>query len=542
MGIEPLKTARLSGWLAALAVSIWVFLYLVLNNITDWDLWGVMSFGALLDQNPGFFPYTDPFSYTAPGKPWIYHEWGSGVIFYQVFKHWGSAALFGLKWLLVEGMLLLACQPQWSCRPSPFPDSRMRQALCSLLLILSAYLILPIVSTTIRCQLFTFVGYALTLALLERHRLQEASRCIWLLPALMVLWVNLHGGFIVGLVALASYALHHRLSGQYKQAQQLVIVLTLCALATLMNPYGVAFLLTMFSAWSLPRTDISEWGNVFSLHIPGYGLLYSVLLLGWFGLGIRAFQQKAWYALLLITFTGGYGWLHYKLAPLFLISLLSSGHYFLPLGKAKLTPSWKMITANLYTIVAYALPILLIVAGGICGLLYFQNTDQPFAVRVQGADTIRPDQPATRSAYPIGAARFITENHISGNFWVPFSWGEFLYWTLYPNGRVSMDGRYETIYPPAVYTDYLAFYKPPFDISRAERYPTTHILIDAYSRTLVRKLSQSGRWHEIYRDSRTILFAKQARPTATVMTDERSRPLDDYRGDLSRFHLTETTR
>lgn len=523
-------------WLYLLAISVWGFLYLILNNITDWDLWGVMSFGALLDQNPGTFPYTDPFSYTAAGQPWIYHEWGSGVVFYQVFKHWGSAALFWLKLLLVEGLFVLACLPMLQ---QPQNASRWRDLVFGLILAFSAYLILPIVSTTIRCQLFTFAGYAVTLLLLERHRQMPNSRGIWILPFLIALWVNLHGGFITGLAAIGVYTLYYGISRQWKQAYQLAVIGLSGGLCTLLNPYGFRFISTMVTAWTLPRTGISEWGNVFSLDIPGYGLLYSILLIAGLGLGMGAARQKSWHSLLLIGLTGAYGWMHYKLAPVFLITLLMGADTLLPLKTLRIPPHWNPWANRAYPLLAYGVPVVLMLTGGICLGLFFQQTAQPFAVRVQGADTVRGNQPVTRFAYPVEVVRLLRQHRVQGNIWAPFSWGEFLYWTLYPNCRVAMDGRYETIYPPSVYADYRAFYFPPYDITRAERYATTHILVETRHQELLGKLSGSGRWHAIYQDSRTVLFAKQARPAPIQVSSfpEPSTVLDDYRGDLSRFHL-----
>ena len=77
-----------------------------MRNIADFDLWGVLSFGALIEQ--GGFPRDDVFSYTAVGAPWIYHEWGSGVLFYRLLTTWGDASLFALKLALFAMTLTIA--------------------------------------------------------------------------------------------------------------------------------------------------------------------------------------------------------------------------------------------------------------------------------------------------------------------------------------------------------------------------------------------------------------------------------------------------
>jgi hypothetical protein len=523
-----------------LAVSVWIFLYLIANNKADWDLWGVMSFGALLDQNPNHFPYSDPFSYTAFGKPWVYHEWGSGVVFFQLFKHFGSPALFWLKFLLVEGIFLLACQGFLRKRPegNPAPVS----ILFPVCLVIAAYLILPIVSTTIRCQLFTFFGYALFLFILERHRHTPSWKGIWLLPLLMMGWVNLHGGFITGLFIIGTYLLAYWLQKNIQPTIQLAVVFALSSLSTLANPYGWVFLKTMIDAWSLPRTEISEWGNVFTLDIPAYGLLYSTLLIIGYSIGLWQWRNNAKCfsgTVLLLVFSGLYGWLHYKLTPLFLITLLSVGFQVLPpAGTIRIPEKLKNFGKNLYPLYAYLTPALLTLLGLGTLALYLQTHSQPLAVQVQGADTIRQNKALTRFAYPVGAATFLQENQTRCNLWVPFAWGEFLYWTLYPHCRISIDGRYETIYPQSVFEAYYAFYHPPYQIDYARQYGSTHILVPARQSELAQKLISEAKWHLLYQDNLAILLSRSpgqnqaGQPYSTASTT-----LDQFRGNLNRFQI-----
>jgi hypothetical protein len=49
--------------------------------------------------------------------------------------------------------------------------------------------------------------------------------------------------------------------------------------------------------------------------------------------------------------------------------------------------------------------------------------------------------------FPIGAVDFLKRNQVSGNLLLPFDWGEYAIWHLYPRCRVSIDGRYTTAYP-----------------------------------------------------------------------------------------------
>ena len=57
-------------------------------------------------------------------------------------------------------------------------------------------------SLNVRPQLFTMLLTATFIFLLTRHRLGD-QRALWWLPPLMILWVNLHGGYLIGLVFFA---------------------------------------------------------------------------------------------------------------------------------------------------------------------------------------------------------------------------------------------------------------------------------------------------------------------------------------------------
>jgi hypothetical protein len=528
------------------AVLAWMFLGLLVNNRADWDLWGVMSFGALLDQNPGRFPYHDIFSYTAEGLPWIYHEWGSGVVFYQVFKHFGSVGLFWLKFLLVSTLLLLAGHQFFLKDPHQKPITGWWKGIFVVQLLLAAYLILPICSTTIRCQLFTFVGYALFLFLLENHRKGRLPRLVWLLPLLMIAWVNLHGGFVIGLMAIGVYFLaavwQCWRQKQVSNARVLGINLLLCLGAVLVNPYGLSFIATMIAAWSLPRDTISEWGNVFTLDLPLYGVLYTSLLLCWLGWGLRDWLKSPRgfpAVLILMVLTGLNGWLHYKLSPLFLITALSLGFELVPHREEPL-PARKR--CFLHPVYAYGLPLLLALLAVIPTGMYLKSQVQPFQVRVPGAESIRQGIALSRFAYPVGVVDFMRTHHIKANLWVPFAWGEFLYWALYPDSRISIDGRYETIFPESVYVDTRVFYQPPYPLEMAEKYETTHILVPVAEEALLRKMLTQPSWHLLYRDSMSALFARSSGSVngleaRTTLQAEGIKTLDQYPAEPHRFRL-----
>jgi len=116
-----------------------------------------------------------------------------------------------------------------------------------------------------RPQLFDFVGLSALLLLLARDSYRRAER-LWLAIPIFALWANLHGGFFVGLAALAVYtavaAIEDLAAGNsLGRAIRLGGVTAGCVLATLLNPDGIGNWFTVMRTMRNPitRAVISEW-------------------------------------------------------------------------------------------------------------------------------------------------------------------------------------------------------------------------------------------------------------------------------------------
>jgi hypothetical protein len=110
--------------------------------------------------------------------------------------------------------------------------------------------------------------------------------------------------------------------------------------------------------------------------------------------------------------------------------------------------------------------------------------------------------------YPVGAVNYLEQHHLSGKLLVSFHWGEYCLWKLYPQCRVAIDGRYETVYPESLYKEY-------FDFLMARQgwrnflahYPPDFILIELRSRPYA-LLSRDPQWRQVYADPGCVLFRR----------------------------------
>ena len=242
-------------------ILFWTYLFILVwadgttFNYADPDLWHRLALGEFL-WNHGHFPPGDTFSYLADYKNIADHEWGSAILFYSIYRATGGGALFdsamvGLKLITLALTLALVV---WA---------GLRQRRVSVLgaaffaIVLLA--LLPSFLSTLRCVVFTHIFFALWLYWFqcERHGTRIPT---WAYPAAMLIWANLHGGFVVGLLWLALVgALEF---WQRAPWQKWAIRLALCTLITLVNPFGWRLWESTFRALFTSRQGFAEWAHV----------------------------------------------------------------------------------------------------------------------------------------------------------------------------------------------------------------------------------------------------------------------------------------
>ena len=108
----------------------------------------------------------------------------------------------------------------------------------------------------------------------------------------------------------------------------------------------------------------------------------------------------------------------------------------------------------------------------------------------------------------MSAVRFIRDQGLRGNLALPFDWGEYAIWHLYPQSRVSVDGRYSTAYSDALLASGFAFREGAAGWDR--------VLHDA-DLTLVYRddpvaslLLGRSDWRCVYADATAMLFVRGA--------------------------------
>ena len=134
-----------------------------------------------------FVPFpTDVLSYTVAGKAWTYPV-GAGVIFYLAYLLGGYALIswFGAA-ACVGTVALLLPEARPAAPPSPFRRTADCLSHCAA-----------------GRHVHGGVLRGLLALLWENYRTGRAP--LWCLPLIMLVWVNVHFGFVVGLGLIAAY-------------------------------------------------------------------------------------------------------------------------------------------------------------------------------------------------------------------------------------------------------------------------------------------------------------------------------------------------
>lgn len=462
-------------------------------------------------------PRADPFSSSMAGKPWFAWEW-----LYDVAAGESRAGLNGVVWLTA---VVIAAVFASAFRMLLRRGANLAVALMLVLLALSASMIHFLARPHVVSWLFTLVWFGV-LDSIEKDSLSgrrggfEQYR-VWILPPMMLVWVNVHGGFLVGFLLLAIFWLSavwtllatddHRIEEVFqkiaarKRALSLLWVGLLSLAASFVNPYG----------WKLHAHIYSYLSNQFLMnHIEEFQspnfhgvaqkcfLALVLIILAVLASCGRKSHKNALHAsgLLIILFavySGLYAARNIPVSSLLLVLVVA------PLISEK-TISGKTSTrqflnrmqqvelnlrGHLWPMAAVVLTFFVAANGGRIGASAIMNAH---------FDSKR---------MPVEAVNYIQENHVQGPIFSPDLWGGYLIYRLYPNQRVIVDDRHD-FYGP----EFLKSYLKSIHVESGwqdfiQQHSPSCILLPRDS-ALANVLIETRDWKAIYMDDVAVLFVR----------------------------------
>jgi len=464
----------------------------------DYDLWGYLSFGRLFWSGAGLVA-ADPFSYVPTVTLWVHNEWLTGVLFFPLYDHLGGAGLALVRYaaaLAALGFSLAVCrgrggQPGWWLFT------------LAITLVFWASILAPV-----RARVFSLVFFCLFAWLLDRTRKWGWGRTGLVLVPAMALWANLHAGFWLGLVLAGIHVF--ALAWERKPLRAPLLVLAAMAVATLANPYGPGLWAATLGNAAAPDPHLEEWLSVWGalhtgLEIFSMGFVVFVLM------SVAALvrdPERDPRAILILAATALISALHVR----FVVFLAVAVTLYLPSSLARAARaggrSRLPLPVFFVLLVMGAVPLLLLDTQAVQERLaqpesYFMN---PFTLYAPSVD----QAPFEGFYYPTGAVAFIRERGLGDKLLSEYAWGSWLAWALYPQCKVGMDGRSQTVYPPKVRELYWEFARG-MEGWRAylEAWPPDLVLVRPGS-PADRRMETAPDWRPVYQDRGSVLYQQAA--------------------------------
>jgi hypothetical protein len=178
-------------WLAVPILLVLCFGFLLKLRLVDF--WWHLKVGEII-VNTRAIPRADAFSFTANGQLFILQNWLAEIIYYAVYRAGGLPLLVAFN----ASLLVAALLPVYRmCR-----EATDHLRLSVVVAIMPAVLLLYFGS--VRTQVFSFVFFSAYYWILSSFR-KRRRNLLWALPLMMVLWVNLHCSFVLGLALMGVF-------------------------------------------------------------------------------------------------------------------------------------------------------------------------------------------------------------------------------------------------------------------------------------------------------------------------------------------------
>jgi hypothetical protein len=480
-------------------------------------------------------PRVDPFSATMNGQPWFAWEW-----LYDLLVGWLETAA-GLNGVVLFTALAIALVFAWTFRLLLQRGTNILVAVVLVLLSASAAMIHFLARPHVVSWLFTVVWFWILESSDKSCCASDSyspgssradvrrGRTLWLLPPLMLLWVNLHGGFLVGFALLAIYwcsaAWQWLRPGGDRfddvlrkiRAGRLVRALTLTGiasgLATLVNPYGFQLQVHIYDY--LTNRFLMDHINEFqspNFHYVAQKCFAGLLLLTLLALAAKrreTGQARLSQALVVIfaVYSGLYASRNIPVSSLLLILVIGPwlseaierfrGRRLATRGLA-FTRFLQRMEAIESGLRGHLWPIALIVL-----------TCWTAAHGGKLGERTLMDAHFDAKRFPVAAVDYLEERNVPGPLVSPDDWGGYLIYRLYPRVRMVVDDRHD-FYGEQFLKSYLKMVHVEPGWEDFLQQHQAHCVVVPKESALANILAETGGWQAIYSDDVATVFVRTA--------------------------------
>ena len=484
----------------ALGILTVVFTYVNMSQIAPNDFWWHMAVGRQILAT-GQIPAVDIYSYTMAGQPYLSYQmfWLMDVWLYWWFSLGGAELILFIQSLVITSTYLMIMILCWQ-------NSRKWgvTAFCLLFAV-----VLGVYAWSVRPQAISFLIGAIFLSTIYRYRHKPNPLLLAVFPVGMLLWVNSHGSFPVGLMLLATWfgdevwrfatARWKRRPANKKEVSIAGVVLLVSTAICLINPRGAGIASYLISMGSNPtvQNTVPEWlpPSITSPIGPLFfaGILFSAVVLVITPRRVTFYQLATFvfFTALGLWTTRGVVWFGLVMAPILAnnLSAISEG---LPLGhkpvKASLITRW----------INFALLSLLMVLAFV-SLPWFRSM---MPVRGDYRSLVTRDTPTE-------SVKFLMQEQPEGRVFNDMAFGSYMIWAAQPEYQVFTDPRIE-LFPERVWNDYqvISRARPGWE-GKLDEYEVQTLFLNPDAQAgLVEKATQSAAWQLVHQDRTALIFQR----------------------------------
>lgn len=485
--LRSLASSEIAIWAGVSCLFLMLPLVLIKHaTIGDPDIWWHLRAGEWMIQHGSIIRF-DPFSASTLGKPWAEYSW-----LFDVVADWivTRADLVSVIWFEV-GMAVAVTAALFTLVRSLMPQFWGAVGITAAAMFAISMFFQP------RPLTFSCLFLILEIYLLLRAKRTGDSKLLWSLPALFLLWVNIHIEFVNGLFVLGVFCIEPLIDIACRVPQamrtpidtrnrRLWFVLAACVAATLINPYGVGVYRTVLSY----AHDSKILNVVMEMHAMQFRYLndwfvLALTMMGCFALGrIRPFRPL-WAVLLAWA-----AWMSFRaMREADLVVIFSVAIIALRWGQEEAGDhaSYRLGTQMRFA-VGLAIVVALVAAAAI-----WPFSSQKLLSEVGGQ-------------YPLAAAKNIRKNNLQGPLLNEFSWGGFLIYAL-PEIPVAMDGRVNVHGQDNVLNG-LSLWKGEEGWQSRPELENANLVIGSRAWPLTGLLRSDPRFKLIYEDPLAVLFQR----------------------------------
>lgn len=474
-----------------------VFCLNLIGPIVDPDFFWHLSTGKWISENLRL-PHPDPFSYTTPdalsdrGNFILTSYWLSQIIFYGFYYFPGYNGIVLLRFLLLGGLIYLLY------KTGKGSDKSILLSVISMTVIVLLHLF-PLE----RPQVFSFIFFGILLYLLKNSRYA-------FIPPLMLLWANMHGGYILGVGMILLYIFTHAfrflipsLNPMDRKSYKGLFIYGLAGIMTsFINPNTYKAFPVFFETPDYMKIMIREYQSTilfFRFTLDKNIILYwFLLLLAVLMVFYRAIKKR--FDITEIAMLSGLGYFSFtqlRYIPFLLIWAAPEISGFLSNIPRRAKTGFILIAILLssYTIKA---------KGEFDNIHNIKNFWTGSWVGAY---------------YPETAVRLIKKTNLKGNIYNSYDWGGYLIWRLYPENKVFIDGRglHEYVFAQSMLIDH-AESKPeimgmPFYKATLDGYGVSIIVMPIYNTSgqvsrLIFELIKDKDWRPVIFGTNLTVFVK----------------------------------